>query len=103
MLPERICAIADREGRTPVLSGITLGICEAHRSQPLPTCPAFRGMMWGPKARHALSRSASVTVCDQCGMEKSLEYAGMVRAKPLMKGCAIALPSDGGGAWAMRR
>ena len=56
-------------------------------------------MMWGPRARHALSRYAAITVCDRCGMEEALECAGMVEKMPLVKWCAIVLPSIGGGAW----
>ena len=62
-------------------------------------CPRCGEMMWGPKARHALSRWAAITVCDRCGREEGLECAGMVEKRPLMKWCAIALPSVGGGAW----
>lgn len=34
-------------------------------------------------SRHAISRYADVTVCDQCGTFESLECAGMLRKKPL--------------------
>ena len=62
-------------------------------------CPRCGEMMWGPKARLALSRYATITVCDRCGMEEALEKAGMVETKPLMKWCAVELPAVGGGAW----
>ena len=33
--------------------------------------------------RHALSRYANVTVCDLCGVQESLEVAGLCEKKPL--------------------
>lgn len=62
-------------------------------------CPRCGAMMPGPKARHALSRWASITVCDQCGTIEALEQAGMTEKKPLMEWRAIKLPQDGEGAW----
>jgi hypothetical protein len=62
-------------------------------------CPRCGEIMWGPKARHALSRYAAITVCDCCGMEEALEKAGMVEMKPLMEWCAVELPAIGGAAW----
>ncbi len=62
-------------------------------------CPRCGEMMRGSRVRHALSRYASITVCDQCRCEEALECAGLVEKRPLVKWCAIALPSTGGGAW----
>ena len=62
-------------------------------------CPRCGEMMWGPAARHALSRYAHIIVCDRCGMEEAMECAGMMEKKPLMEWCAVKLPSVGGGPW----
>ena len=70
-----------------------------HQPEENTRCPRCGEMMWGPKERHALSRYATITVCDRCGSEEGLECAGMVEKMPLVKWCAIALPSVGGGAW----
>lgn len=78
---------------------VTLDWYGRHQPEKDCRCPRCGEMMWGPKARHAVSRYASITVCDRCGMEEALECAGMVEKRPLMKWCAIVLPSIGGGAW----
>ena len=78
---------------------VTLNWYGQHQPEKDFRCPRCGEMMWGPKARHALSRYAAITVCDRCGMEEALEKAGQVEAKSLMKWCAIVLPSIGGGAW----
>lgn len=62
-------------------------------------CPRCGKMMSGSKARHALSRWASITVCDQCGTIEALEQAGVTEKKPLMEWHAIKHPQDGEGAW----
>lgn len=78
---------------------ITLEWYGRHQPQKDCRCPRCGEMMWGPKARHALSRYAAITVCDRYGMEEALECAGLTEAKPRMKWYAIALPSIGDGAW----
>lgn len=78
---------------------VTLNWYGRHQPEKDFRCPRCGEMMWGPKARHALSRYAAITVCDRCGMEEALEKAGQVEAKSLMKWCAIVLPSIGGGTW----
>jgi len=70
-----------------------------HQPEENTRCPRCGEMMWGPRERHALSRYASITVCDRCECEEALECAGMVEKRSLMKWCAIVLPSVGGGAW----
>ena len=45
-------------------------------------CPRCGAVLESFK-RHALSRRASVTVCDACGMEEALEDAGLKEKKPL--------------------
>ena len=62
-------------------------------------CARCGAMMFGPRARHALSRRADITICDEDGMKEALEDAGMLEKLPLMKWCAIQLPQIGGGAW----
>ena len=62
-------------------------------------CPRCGEMMPGSKYRHALSRWAAITVCDQCGTVEALEQAGLAIKKPLMKWTAIAGPQSGGGRW----
>ena len=46
-----------------------------------------------------MSHWADVVICDRCGVEETLEKAGRMEAMPLMKWCAVVLPSVGGGAW----
>ena len=62
-------------------------------------CPRCGQMMWGSKMHHTMSRWADIIVCDPCGTAESLEKAGIAEAVPMMKWCAIVLPSVGGGAW----
>jgi len=62
-------------------------------------CPRCGEMMFGPKARHAISRWADITVCDSCGTAEALEKAGMMETTPMMKWAAIVIPQNGGGAW----
>lgn len=78
---------------------VTLNWYGRHQPEKDFRCPRCGEMMWGPKARHALSRYAAITVCDRCGCEEALECAGMVEKRPLMKWCAIVLSSIGGGTW----
>lgn len=85
--------------RTEDEARVTLDHYGARQPEKNCRCPRCGEIIWGPKARHALSRYAAVTVCDRCGMEESLERAGMAEAKPLMEWCAVELPAIGGGAW----
>ena len=77
----------------------TLNWYGKHQPESDARCPRCGEIMWGPKARHALSRYASIIVCDQCGMGESLECAGIAEKRPLTEWCAIKIPSIGGGAW----
>ena len=85
--------------RTEDEARVTLDHYGARQPEKNCRCPRCGEIIWGPKARHALSRYAAVTVCDRCGMEERLERAGMAEAKPLMEWCAVELPAIGGGAW----
>ena len=85
--------------RTEDEAKVTLDHYGARQSEKDCRCPRCGEIMWGPKARHALSRYAAITVCDRCGMEESVERAGVVESKPLMKWCAVELPAVGGSAW----
>lgn len=78
---------------------VTLDWYGRHQPEENARCPRCGEIMWGPRARHAMSRFAAITVCDRCGCEEVLEKAGLTEVKPLMKWCAIVFPSVGGGAW----
>ncbi len=78
---------------------ITLNWHGAHQLKTDSRCPRCGDMMFGPTARHALSRYAQIYVCDRCGMEEALEQAEIIKMKPLTEWCAVKLPSIGGGAW----
>ena len=56
-------------------------------------------MMFGPKARHALSRRADIIVCDEDGMKEALEDAGITEKLPLTEWAAVKIPQIGGGKW----
>ncbi len=85
--------------RTEDEAKVTLDHYGARQPEEDARCPRCGEIMWGPKARHAMSRYAQIIVCDRCGMEEALEKAGMIETKPLMKWCAVEIPAVGGGAW----
>lgn len=62
-------------------------------------CPRCGERMDGPTTRHALSRRASIMICDQDGMKEALEDAGITEKLPLTKWAAIEGPQNGGGRW----
>ena len=62
-------------------------------------CPRCGAVMPGSKNHHALSRRASIMICDEDGMKEALEDAGIMERMPLMKWCAIAMPLVGEGEW----
>lgn len=62
-------------------------------------CPRCGDMMFGPKARHAVSRWADIIVCDSCGTQEALEQASLVPKRPLTEWAAVKLPQVGGGPW----
>ena len=70
-----------------------------HQPEEDAICPRCGELMPGATSRHALSRWASITVCDQCGTIEALEQAGLTAKKPLMKWAAIEGPQAGKGAW----
>ena len=78
---------------------VTLDWYGKHQPDENARCPRCGEMMFGPKARHALSRWADVTVCDRCGYDEALEKAGMTETVPMMKWCACVIPQVGGGPW----
>lgn len=55
---------------------------EYGKSQKAGQCPRC-GRTMEHLERHAISRRASVIVCDACGTEEALEDAGMMERKPL--------------------
>ena len=62
-------------------------------------CPRCGEVMDGSTTRHALSRRASIYICDQDGMKEALEDAGIMEKLPLMKWAALDEPQNGGGKW----
>ena len=70
-----------------------------HQPEEDARCPRCGEMMFGARSRHALSRWADITVCDQCGTEEALEKAELSETKPMLKWCACVLPQVGGGPW----
>ena len=78
---------------------VTLDWYGKHQPEEDCRCPRCGEMMFGPKARHAISRWADITVCDSCGTAEALEKAGMMETTPMMKWAAIVIPQNGGGAW----
>ena len=78
---------------------VTLDWYGKHQPEEDCRCPRCGNMMFGPKARHALSRRADIIICDEDGTKEALEDAGMMEKLPLMEWCAIKLPQVGGGVW----
>ena len=78
---------------------VTLDWYGKHQPEEDAICPRCGELMPGATSRHALSRWASITVCDQCGTIEALEQAGLTAKKPLMKWAAIEGPQAGKGAW----
>ena len=62
-------------------------------------CPRCGEVMPGPKSRHALSRWADITICDQCGTIEALEKAGLAKTLPMMEWAAVKGPQNGGDQW----
>ena len=85
--------------RTEAEAKATLDWYGKHQPDEDARCPRCGEMMWGPKARHALSRYADIIVCDRCGNIEALEQAGLTEKLPLMKWCAVEVPQIGGGRW----
>lgn len=78
---------------------ITLEWYGRHQPKENARCPRCGKLMDGPTVRHALSRRASITICDEDGMKEALEDAGIMERFPLMQWAAITIPQNGGGAW----
>ena len=78
---------------------VTLDWYGKHQPEEDCRCPRCGSMMFGPKARHALSRWADIIVCDQCGTIEALEQAGLAEKKPLTEWAAVKIPQVGGGRW----
>ena len=78
---------------------VTLDWYGKHQQEEDAVCPRCGAVMPGPKGRHALSRWADITVCDQCGTIEALEKAGLTKALPLMEWTAVKDPQNGGGPW----
>ena len=85
--------------RTEEEARVTLDWYGRHQKDAGGTCPRCGRRMEGPTARHALSRYAQITVCDDCGIFEALEMAGIVDRIPLMQWAAITGPQNGGGKW----
>lgn len=85
--------------RTEEEAKVTLDWYGKHQKEQDAVCPRCGGRMPGPTSRHALSRRASIMICDQDGMKEALEDAGIMEKLPLMKWTAIAGPQQGDGPW----
>lgn len=84
---------------TEVETKITLDWYGNHQPGEDAICPRCGEVMPGAIGRHAISRWASITVCDRCGTIEALEQAGLTEKRPLMKWAAIEGPQAGVGAW----
>ena len=78
---------------------VTLDWYGKHQPEEDAVCPRCGAVMPGPKGRHALSRWADITVCDQCGTIEALEKAGLTKALSMMEWTAVKDPQNGGGLW----
>ena len=78
---------------------VTLDWYGKHQPEEDAVCPRCGAVMPGPKGRHALSRWADITVCDQCGTIEALEKAGLTKALSMMEWTAVKDPQNGGGPW----
>jgi len=78
---------------------VTLDWYGKHQPDEDARCPRCGAMMFGPKARHALSRRADIIVCDEDGMKEALEDAGITEKLPLTEWAAVKIPQIGGGKW----
>ena len=85
--------------RTEDEAKVTLDWYGKHQLSENSVCPRCGWPMWGKTSRHAVSRRASIAVCDECGTHEALEDAGIEEKLPLMKWAAIAVPQAGGGRW----
>ncbi len=70
---------------------VTLAWYGKHQPEEDARCPRCGEMMFGPTARHALSRRASIMICDQDGMKEALEDAGIMERLPLTEWYTIRL------------
>ena len=78
---------------------VTLGWYGKHQPDENSRCPRCGEVMPGPKTRHAISRWADITVCDQCGTIEALEKAGLADVLPMMEWFSIRQAQNGGGEW----
>jgi len=78
---------------------VTLNWYGKHQPEENARCPRCGEMMFGSTARHALSRRASIMICDADGMKEAMEDAGLLKRLPLTDWAAIQTPRIGGGAW----
>lgn len=85
--------------RTEEEAKVTLDWYGKHQAMEDARCPRCGEIMPGLTARHALSRRASIMICDQDGMKEALEDAGIIEKLPLMQWCAVRVPQKGGGEW----
>ena len=78
---------------------VTLDWYGKHQPEEDARCPRCGQVMFGPKARHALSRRADIIICDEDGMKEALEDAGIIEKLPLTEWVAVKIPQIGGGRW----
>ena len=68
-----------------------------HQPKENAICPRCGELMPGATTRHALSRWASIMVCDQCGTIEALEQAKLTETLPMMQWEAIRMSQEGCG------
>ena len=79
---------------------VTLDWYGKHQPKENARCPRCGCRMDGATSRHALSRRASIMICDEDGMREALEDAGIMERMPLIQWAAITGPERGEGPWA---
>ena len=78
---------------------ITLDWYGKHQPRENARCPRCGCRMDGATSRHALSRRATIMICDEDGMREALEDAGIMERLPLTQWTAITGPQNGDGSW----
>lgn len=78
---------------------VTLDWYGKQQSEENARCPRCGAVMEGKTIRHALSRRATIYICDEDGMREALEDAGITTRLPLDEWVAIKESQNGGGKW----
>lgn len=78
---------------------VTLDWYGKHQPKENARCPRCGCLMDSATFRHALSRRATIMICDEDGMREALEDAGILERLPLTQWTAITGPQNGDGPW----